>query len=206
MDQVATRNVRGFFIEEVNMDEKDELGIRWAFLRRTPTFLNWFDAPAILKRIKPYIKPGDFVADLGCGWGYFTFLLADMVGEAGRVYAVDLGDKCRKVINRKAQKRGYSQIHAVTSTAANLSFISDQSIDFIFANGLLCSMKSGRQEAVSEMKRILKPTGYAYISLGSGPTLGFVDENEWEELKTKFNLLLGGDFKNMWAVFSQLPA
>ena len=36
------------------------------------------------------IKPGDRVADLGAGGGYFTFRLAAAVGEAGQVYAVDV--------------------------------------------------------------------------------------------------------------------
>lgn len=188
------------------MSERVEPVAKWAFLRRTPIFINRFEAPGILKRIRSYVKPGDFAADLGCGWGYYTFLLADIVGEKGKVYAVDIGAKCIEKINRQSAKRGYPQIHAVASTAADVSFIPDATIDFVFANGLLCSMSSGREAAVREMQRILKPTGLAYISLGSGPTLGFVDENEWEELKAKFNTLEGGDYKNMWAVFSQLPA
>ena len=36
------------------------------------------------------IKPGDRVADLGAGGGYFTFRLAAAVGRQGRVYAVDV--------------------------------------------------------------------------------------------------------------------
>lgn len=36
------------------------------------------------------VRPGDVVLDLGCGPGFFTVPLAEMVGERGRVIAVDL--------------------------------------------------------------------------------------------------------------------
>jgi len=38
------------------------------------------------------IAPGEEVADLGAGGGYFTFRLADAVGPSGRVFAVDVDD------------------------------------------------------------------------------------------------------------------
>jgi len=37
-----------------------------------------------------YVSPGDTVIDLGCGGGYFTVALAKMVGDRGRVIAMDL--------------------------------------------------------------------------------------------------------------------
>ena len=36
------------------------------------------------------LKPGEVVADIGSGSGYFTFRLAQHVGPTGRVYAVDI--------------------------------------------------------------------------------------------------------------------
>ena len=36
------------------------------------------------------VRPGDVVIDLGCGPGFFTLPLAEMVGESGRVIAADL--------------------------------------------------------------------------------------------------------------------
>ena len=35
------------------------------------------------------IRPGDHVADVGSGSGYFTFKFSDIVGEGGRVYAIE---------------------------------------------------------------------------------------------------------------------
>jgi len=176
----------------------------WLFSRRGPAFLGpivrIFDHSE--KIVGPYIKKGQVVADIGCGWGYFSFALVDLVGPEGKVYSVDLAKKCIRVIQNKAEKRGYHNIEAHTSTAAVLSFIPDGSVDFVFANGLLCSMAIDRQLAVNEMKRILKPTGMAYLSLGSPPPFGFVDQPEWDDILAGFKVEQGGSFKEMWALVS----
>ena len=82
---------------------------RWAFLRRTPTFLNYFESPKIFKLISPYIKQGDVAADLGSGWGYYTFALADRVGPEGKVYSVELSGKCIRVDPKKGGKKRLPQ-------------------------------------------------------------------------------------------------
>ncbi len=39
------------------------------------------------------VKPGHRVADIGSGFGYFTFRLAARVGAEGKVFAVDIDKK-----------------------------------------------------------------------------------------------------------------
>ncbi len=63
-------------------------------------------------------------------------------------------------------------------------------------------MADDRQLSVNEMKRILKTTGQAYISLGLGPPLGFVDQAEWERILEGFQVERGGSFREKWAVVS----
>ena len=89
------------------------------------------------KLIGPYIKNGQVVADLGCATGYYTLALADSVGPEGKVYAVDLGKKSIRALEKKVEKGGYHNIESHASSAADLSFIKDRSVDFVFANGLL---------------------------------------------------------------------
>jgi 2-polyprenyl-3-methyl-5-hydroxy-6-metoxy-1,4-benzoquinol methylase len=112
---------------------------RKLFLTRLPAFLDLirrlFGPPERL--IGPYARKGQVAADLGCGSGYYTFVLAELVGPEGKVYAVDLDKRCIRSLAKKAEKGGYQNIEAHASSAADLSFIKDKSVDFILANGLL---------------------------------------------------------------------
>jgi ubiquinone/menaquinone biosynthesis C-methylase UbiE len=152
--------------------------------------------------IEPYATKGQVVADLGCASGYYTFALAQCVGPEGRVYAVDLDEKCIQSIEKKMDKEGYHNIEAHASSASELGFIKDGSVNFVLANGLLCSMANHRQDAVKEIKRILKPDGLAYLSLGFPPPLGFVNRAEWEKILDGFRVVRSGGFIQRWAMVS----
>ncbi len=154
------------------------------------------------KFIGPYVKDGQVVADLGCARGYYTLALADSVGPEGKVYAVDVNKKMIRTLEKKVEKGNYRNIESHASSAADLSFIEDRSVDFVFANGLLCSMPYDRQLSVSEIKRVLKTTGQAFLSLGAGPPFGFMDQAEWEQMLKGFRVEKGGSFKKGWAVVS----
>jgi SAM-dependent methyltransferase len=187
--------------------QKDQKKLKWSdwlFLRRPPAFLDpirrLFESPK--KLIKPYVKDGQVVADLGCGSGYYTFALAELVGPKGKVYAVDLGKSCIRALEKKARKGGYRNIEAHASSASDVSFIKDRSVDFVLANGLLCSMAEHRKEAVNEIKRILKGEGQAYLSLGAGPPFGYVDQAEWDNILEGFKIEQGGSYKEKWALVS----
>lgn len=176
----------------------------WFLSRRGPAFLDpiFRLGDQTIRRIKSYVEKGQVVADLGCGWGYYSFALADMVGPGGKVYAVDLAKKCILKIQRRAEKGGYRNIETYVSSASDLSIIKDRSVDFVFANGLLCSMAIDRQSAVTEIKRILKLNGHAYLSLGATPPLGYVDQTEWEMILQGFNVDMAGNYKEKWALVS----
>ena len=107
-----------------------------------------------------YVERGQRVADLGCGPGYYTLALAECVGPEGRVYAVDSDEKAVQALEKKAAKLGILNVEAHASSASDLGFINDESVDFVLANGLLCSMAPQQHEStVKEIVRILKPNG-----------------------------------------------
>lgn len=187
-----------------SMEKEKRRTSHWLFSRRGPAFLNRifkYGDPA-LHRIQPYVTIGQTIADIGCGWGTFSFDLADIVGAEGNVYAVDLSRKCVDQIRINADRRGYTNIEAHAVSAADMNFIEDRSVDFVFANGLLCSMAVGRQAAIAEIKRILKSSGYAYISLGMRYPFGYVSLDEWESILSGFKVQRGGAYREKWALVS----
>ena len=85
--------------------------------------------------VAPYVKPGMTVLEPGPGMGFFTLPLAGMVGDNGRVVAVDLQPKMIERLERRAAKAGLSpRIDARVSTADSLG-IADlhNRVDFTLA-------------------------------------------------------------------------
>jgi ubiquinone/menaquinone biosynthesis C-methylase UbiE len=149
-------------------------------------FRRRFEPPR--KLIGPYVSVGQTVADLGCGPGFYALALADIVGPEGKVYAVDSDEKAVREVERKAGERSLRNIDARAVSASRLDFIADGSVDFVLCHGLLCSMAPQEHEAaVSELKRILKPEGLAYISVATGPW-SYVGREEWEKILGEFDV------------------
>ena len=81
------------------------------------------------------LEPGDRVADLGSGGGYFTFPMAEEVGETGRVYAVDVEESLLAYIAKESQKRGLPQIETALAPEDGLG-LPDGSVDLIFLSNV----------------------------------------------------------------------
>lgn len=202
---LAVKSYRiGFKQLAMSVEERD---LRFPLFYHDNLIRRLFDPPQ--KIVEPYVKNGQVVADLGCGPGFHTLALAKLVGPEGRVYAVDADEKAIRAVEKKAEKSGYKNIEAHVSSASDLSFIKDSSVDFVLANGLLCSVAPQHHEsAVNEMKRILNPKGLAYIAAGKS-SRSYVTQAEWEKILEGFMVQRrGGDGSSFpahgmrWAVVS----
>src|SRR5512145_1906979 len=52
------------------------------------------------------VAPGDTVLDVGCGIGYFSLGLAQLVGETGQVIAADLQPEMLAGLRQRAEQAG----------------------------------------------------------------------------------------------------
>ncbi len=79
-----------------------------------PWWSAWFTISNPLRRLvhsperilRPYVTAGMTVLDVGCGVGWFTISMAEMVGDRGRVIAIDLQRQMLDALRRRAEKAG----------------------------------------------------------------------------------------------------
>ena len=62
------------------------------------------------------IRPGEVIADIGAGSGYYTLRLADVVGARGRVYATDIQREMLALIKKKIDARATGNVELVLGT------------------------------------------------------------------------------------------
>jgi arsenite methyltransferase len=89
-------------------------GVRAAIKRRMYEGFRrdgWQRADDVVAALR--LAPGDRVADVGAGGGYFTFRLARAVGSAGTVYAVDVDEDLLAYIARAAHARGVTNVDRI---------------------------------------------------------------------------------------------
>lgn len=77
------------------------------------------------------IRPGQTVADIGAGTGFFSRLFAEAVGPAGEVFAVDISPKFLEHITRKAREEKITNITTVACTDRSVK-LGAESIDVAF--------------------------------------------------------------------------
>ena len=59
------------------------------------------------------LKKGMTVADIGCGNGYHSLVMAELVGDVGKVLCVDIQSKMLQRLNERAQKAGVKNVQTI---------------------------------------------------------------------------------------------
>jgi ubiquinone/menaquinone biosynthesis C-methylase UbiE len=110
----------------------------------------------------PYVKPGMTVMDVGCGRGFNTIGLARMVGDGGRVIAVDVQQRMLDMLKRRAESETFSNridIHPCERTSVGVS----EPVDFVNAFWMVHEVLDKRK-FLSQIFSLLKPNGHVLIA------------------------------------------
>lgn len=82
--------------------------------------VGWLERPERTEEEKPTllikalkIEPGQSIADIGAGTGYFTFPLAQDVGPQGKIFAVDIQPQMLEIIGRQKKERGANNVEVI---------------------------------------------------------------------------------------------
>ncbi|MEX2090611.1 MAG: methyltransferase domain-containing protein, partial [Candidatus Paceibacterota bacterium] len=139
------------------------------------------------------VREGMSVADFGSGAGYFTILMGRMVGEGGKVYALDIQESALDNVRVKARAVNLENIETIRTNLeiSGSSGLPDNSQDIVLlANVLFQSDK--KAEIIREAKRVAKNGGRLILidwKLGSGG-FGPPDSMRTDEIAMS-NLVLG---------------
>ena len=102
------------------------------------------------------IKEGNFVLDFGCGSGSYLVPLAEIVGESGRIYALDINplaiEKGRKIVSKKR----LLNIQFIISDCDTI--LPDGCLDAVLLYDILHAL-SNPKPILIEINRLLKPSG-----------------------------------------------
>lgn len=100
------------------------------------------------------IAPGDSVLDIGAGTGRLAAYVANIVGEHGRVVAIDP----LPLRVEMAKARAASQFEATVGRAEDLSAFRDRSFDVVYLNSVFHWIED-KPRALGEIYRVLRAGG-----------------------------------------------
>jgi len=103
------------------------------------------------------LKPGETVADIGCGPGFFTLPAAEIVGPEGVVVAADIQGEMLSTVRMRAAEQGYGNIRLVKTSETEVP-LPAASFDHVVAAFVLHEVPR-HATFLRRLARLLKPTG-----------------------------------------------
>ncbi|MFH1781835.1 MAG: methyltransferase domain-containing protein [Patescibacteria group bacterium] len=159
--------------------------------------------PDILRRCN--LRPGQIVADLGTGReGRFALAAGKVVGEYGKVYALDISKTLLPSIETKATMLGINNINTVWTdleqVGASRDSIPDKSVDLAVVATILYQSKK-QDKILEEGIRMMKDGAYMAVvdwiteSTPFGPPTEIrVEPEKVIEICTQHGLILREEF------------
>jgi 2-polyprenyl-3-methyl-5-hydroxy-6-metoxy-1,4-benzoquinol methylase len=114
------------------------------------------------KLFGPYVRPGMTVMDVGCGGGFASMGLAQLVGEDGRVIAADLQPEMLAMVEKRVREAGLSGRVLTHRCEPDRVGVSEK-LGFVVAFWLLHELPD-LEAFLGEMKASLEPGGHMFVA------------------------------------------
>jgi ubiquinone/menaquinone biosynthesis C-methylase UbiE len=103
-------------------------------------------------------EPGQTVLEVGYGAGFFTIPAANLIGDQGRLVAMDALSDYTKRVSKKVQSAGLKNVRVVKCDALDTG-LDAASIDKVLLFGVLPFPFLPLNRLLPEMHRVIKPEG-----------------------------------------------
>jgi len=115
------------------------------------------------------LREGMKVGDFGAGSGHYALAASAMVGETGKVYAIDIQEDVLKRVSADASARGSHVIECIWADFEKLrgTKLKDATLDAAVLSNALFQLED-KAGAFTELYRTLKPGGKVLIVDWSG--------------------------------------
>lgn len=119
----------------------------------------WLQNPQ--KILQPYIEEGMTVLDVGCGPGFFSIDMAQMVGNSGRIIASDLQEGMLQKVRDKIKGTELEKRITLHKCEENKIGVSEH-VDFVLLFYMVHEIPN-KEEFFNEIGTILKSDGQVLI-------------------------------------------
>lgn len=107
-------------------------------------------------------QKGEMLLDLGSGGGIDVFISSKYVGEAGKVYGLDMTDEMLELANKNKEKMGVTNVEFVKGYIEDIP-LENKTIDVITSNCVI-NLCESKEDALKEAYRVLKDGGRLAIA------------------------------------------
>jgi ubiquinone/menaquinone biosynthesis C-methylase UbiE len=107
------------------------------------------------------IKTGFQVLDYGCGPGSYITLLAQLVGRAGKIYALDINPLAIRAVRRLVSKKGLVNVETILSGGD--TGLPSSSVDVVLLYDILHDLDEPAR-VLEEVHRVLRKGGILSVS------------------------------------------
>lgn len=115
------------------------------------------------------ISRGHTVLDFGCGYGAYTIPVAEIVGEQGKVYALDKDKEALDALMYRGKLEGLNNINRMETSGELEVRLTDESVDVVLLFDVFHSFyfpkAADRRRLLGEIRRIMKPSAFLSISV-----------------------------------------
>jgi ubiquinone/menaquinone biosynthesis C-methylase UbiE len=132
-----------------------------------------FNGMSLIFKVRDFITPrrkileeaglvlGDQVLDYGCGPGAYVADAAEMVGESGKVYALDIHPLAIERVQSLANRRGLTNVETINSGCR--TGLPNECLDMVLLHDVFHMLDKPRA-VLAELYRVLKAKGTVSFS------------------------------------------